>query len=380
MSASALAFDASMNWRPELLLVDDEALNLSALAACLEPLEASISTAEDGHTAVRRFEESEPDLVILDLAMPGLDGIEVLRRIRSHATRYDTPVILLTGHAEREHRLRGLEAGADDYLEKPLDARVLLARANTLLRLKQSRDLLLIRNAELERAQREQRELTEFIVHDLKGPLTGIVANTEWVYEQLQRKELALLRALEDVLGSAGRLRSMINDLIAVSQLERGTFPVKPRKVQVGPILRSVTNGFARAAENRKIALVESPENAAFVQVDPSLIQRVLENILDNSLRYTPESGRVFIGAEVQNEIQIVVANSGPAIPEAERKLIFEKFTRGSNAGVRTTGNAGLGLYFCKRAIEAHGGDIEVIQTDEYPTCFVIRLPQQQAS
>src|ERR1041384_5000119 len=170
-----------------LLLVDDEPANLAALAAFLESPEHDIVTAPNGFEALKAFEESAPDLVMLDLMMPGFDGISVLRRIRQHPKRAETPVILLTAHSDREHRLRGLEAGADDFLEKPIDGSLLLARTTTLLRLQESskqleaaRDELAARNASLERAQREQQELNEFIVHDLKGPLTGIVANTEW--------------------------------------------------------------------------------------------------------------------------------------------------------------------------------------------------------
>lgn len=364
-----------------LLLVDDEPMNLVALRACLEPLGHEVLTARNGHLAIRAFEEFAPDLIMLDLVMPGVGGLDVLKRIRSHPSRGDTPVILLTAHSEREHRLRGMEAGADDFLEKPLDAALLIARTKTLLRLKEgrdelqaSRDALAERNTSLERSQREQQELTEFIVHDLKGPLTGIVANTEWVYDQLAQEDNALARALEDVLASSGRLRLMINDLIAVSQLERGTFPIERHRIPIGPMLRGVTKEFQRAAAQKNIALLDGPDLAVSIDADPGLLQRVLENILDNSLRYTPLSGRVCVRAEVRDQLEIAVSNSGPSIPVGDRERIFEKFARGSSSGPRA-GNAGIGLYFCKRAVEAHGGHIDVIETDEFPTCFRIRLP-----
>lgn len=364
-----------------LLLVDDEPANLAVLEAFLEPLEHEIIVARGGLEGLEEFEQSAPDLVILDLMMPGFDGLSVLSRIRAHARHKDTPVILLTAHSDREHRLMGLEAGADDFLEKPIDGSLLLARVRTLLRLQESRkeleasrDELAERNSSLERAQREQQELTEFIVHDLKGPLTGIVANTEWVYEQLRSTDAPLLHALEDILASASRLRLMTHDLIAVSQLERGTFPIHRRSVLVGAMLQAATKGFMRAAAQKNIALTGPAELGVAVELDPSLMQRVLENILDNSLRYTPTSGRVTVRAAVDDSIEIAVANSGPPIPEPERELIFEKFQRGTTAG-STRGNAGLGLYFCRRAIEAHGGQIDVVETAEYPTCFRIRLP-----
>jgi signal transduction histidine kinase len=364
-----------------VLIVDDEPANLRALSGYLQDTELESSTARDGHQALAMFGALAPDLVLLDCMMPEMDGIEVLRRIRRHATLGETPVVIMTGFPDQRLRVSAFEHGADDVLEKPLDPDVLLARLGTLLRLKVSRDELKAshaeltrQNQELERAQREQRELTEFIVHDLKGPLTGIVANTEWVYEQLAGSDTGYLSALEDVLESASRLRAMVNDLMAVSQLELGTFPVRRSSVIMGPLLQRVTRDFSRAAELRQIELAPPPNLDVEVAVDVDLIQRVICNILENSLRYTPEHGRVAVEAHVARELEIEIKNSGPPIPKLERDLIFEKFRRGSGAGL-AHGNAGLGLYFCKRAVEAHGGHIEVVETPDYPTCFLIRLP-----
>lgn len=363
------------------LLVDDESTNLAALAAFLDPLGHEILTAASGYEALRIFEASPPDLVMLDVKMPGMSGIEVLTQIRAHGSRGDTPVILMTAYSDRSHRLQGVEAGADEFLDKPIDGALLLARTQTLLRLRQfrnelqaSRDALAQRNASLERAQREQQELSEFIVHDLKGPLTGIIANTEWAYEQLRPTEQPVLHALEDALASASRLRMMIHDLIAVSQLERGTFPIERQNVPVGRMLATITKEFQRAAAQKNIALLGPPAMPFTAQLDPKLMERVLQNILDNSLRYTPSSGRVAVRATLGSGLEIDVANSGPPIPVPERDRIFEKFKRGSDAGA-LAGSAGLGLYFCRRAVEAHGGHIDVVETEEYPTCFRIRLP-----
>ncbi|HET9932639.1 MAG TPA: hybrid sensor histidine kinase/response regulator [Polyangiaceae bacterium] len=372
----------SISSRPlRILVVDDEATNLRVLSSYLKDANLEPTAVGDGRAALDVFPSLAPDLVLLDLIMPELGGLDVLVGIRQHPALGETPVIVMTGFTDRQLRLEAIEHGADDVLEKPLDPDVLLARVATLIKLKLSRDelkashaALARQNDELERAQREQRELTEFIVHDLKGPLTGIVANTEWVYEQLSRQESGYLGALEDVLSSASRLRAMINDLMTVSQLERGTFPVRRRTVAMGPLLRSVVRDFSRAAEQRQIELSAPHECEVDVEVDVDLIQRVLGNILENSLRYTPERGKVALDAHLAQKLEIEIKNSGPPIPKFERDLIFEKFRRGSGAGL-THGNAGLGLYFCKRAVQAHGGDIQVVETPDYPTCFLIRLP-----
>lgn len=364
-----------------ILLVDDDPSNLQALASCLSSLGYPLSTATNGLDALSLLDAQPFALAIVDLMMPGMDGLELLAKIREHPRTRDLSVIVMTANTERDFRVRGLDAGADDYLEKPLDTAVLLARARTLLRLKESRDELRAsrdslnqRNRELEAAQREQREFMEFVVHDLKGPLTGIVANTEWVYEQTDRSDTARLRALEDVLGSAARLRGLVNDLLIVSRLERGTFPLQRQKVALAAMFRQLWREFSRAAADREIELSLPLDSRQSAQVDSSLLQRVLENLLENSLRFTPEHGRIALEAEVGEQLRIQVGNSGPAIPEAERALIFEKFQRGSGSVTRS-GSVGLGLYFCRRAVEAHGGSIQVLETKDYPAIFRIHLP-----
>ncbi|HET6585613.1 MAG TPA: response regulator, partial [Nannocystaceae bacterium] len=154
-----------------LLLVDDDPRNLIVLTALLDRFGHRLLRADGGLAAIERFETDAPDLVLCDLAMPGVDGMDVLSAIRAHPSRGDTPIILVTAYAEREMRVRALQAGADDFLEKPIDEPVLVARVRTLLRLKHSRDALdsaraelAARNHALERVQKEQRELTDFIL------------------------------------------------------------------------------------------------------------------------------------------------------------------------------------------------------------------------
>src|SRR5881396_3844924 len=188
--------------RRRILLVDDQLANLKILEASLARLGHELIRAADGQSAIALFEASAPDLVLLDFVMPGVDGLDVLAHIRASKERAHTPVVLITAHSNRDHRLRGLEAGADDFLEKPIDRAILVARVNMLLALKDSRDALQTSRDELQRrhsaledAQREQRELMEFIVHDLKNPLHVVHSALEW----MQTQPLALSGELADV-------------------------------------------------------------------------------------------------------------------------------------------------------------------------------------
>jgi len=366
---------------PCLLLVDDDPRNLLALDALLQPVGHRLVHAHGGAQALAIFDQVRPDVVLCDLAMPDVDGIEVLRRIREHPRLGHTPFVLVTAHVDREYRLRALRAGADEFIEKPIDEAVLTARLRTLLRLKESRDALdrahaelTVRHATLQQLQREQRELTEFIVHDLKAPLSAARTTIEWIGENLGPAGHVLAGPVADVMLATDRVTTMVEDLLWASRLEQPHFPMSKRALELDPLLDEVIDRYARRAEQKAVRLLRPRPSHVRLAGDPRLLQRVLENLIDNSLRYTPAAGRVCVDAAARRGVEIRVSNDGPSIPAGERVRIFEKFVRGASERPHA-GNAGLGLYFCKRAVQAHDGDIEVVDVPGWSTSFRIWLP-----
>lgn len=366
--------------KKRLLLVDDNPRNLTLLELRLQSLGHELIFADGGAAAIALYDKHQPDIVLLDLMMPDIDGLAVLKHIREHDAH--VPVILVTAHSERSFRLQGLQAGADEFLEKPIDAPILLARVKTLLKLKESRDALgasrdalIARNRDLERLQREQRELMQFVVHDLKNQLFVVLGNLDWARHHVRSApphELA--GVLEEGAAGAMRLRAMVEDLLVISNLEDATFRVRPELVPLSEIVRDVLAAYERKASQKHVSL-DAPVSTGYqLWGDPALLRRVIENILDNSLRHAPSAGHVSIQTRLGRLLEISISNDGPPVPPEDRERIFEKFARGSGQA-HTVGNAGLGLYFCKRAVEAHGGQIRVLETSEWPTSFVIELP-----
>ncbi len=357
-----------------LLLVDDEPRNLSLLEALLSPLGYELTRAGGGVEALEAFERQRPDLVLLDVLMPDLDGIDVLTHIRAREQGVHVPVILVTGQTEREDRLRGFEAGADEFLEKPIDRALLLARVRTLLRLKDVGDELTRRNTTLERLQREQREMTAFLVHDLKNPLTIVHLNLGWVQQNLGAAGLDLDAALTDALEASARLQKMVEELLAVARLEQADTPLSLAPVDLGELLSESARSHSREALEKRITL--SVDDAAGIRVsaDRALLERVLDNLVRNALRYTPVDGRISLSVRRGTDTVVIVSNTGTPIPELERARIFEKFRRGDDAPM-ANGHAGLGLYFCDRAMEAHHGSIALSPQEGWATSFVLRFP-----
>ncbi len=365
---------------PRLLLVNDEPNDIEALLTPLGPAH-EIFRASSAFAALDRFPRLVPDLVVLDIGNAVGGELEALAHLRAQYGGIDVPVIVVTTSSDREQKLRGLAAGAADVIERPVDAAILRTRVCALLEiassmeaLRRSNEELAARAGALERLQREQRDLVAFIVHDLKTPLAVVWSNVDFAREQLQSGSLTLRDALDEANRASRRLRGMIDDLLTMSRLEESEFPVNLESISLSDLLREVVHEYVQIADEKQVQLL-TPEHArGQVRADRTLLQRVLENILDNSLRHTPAHGRVAVATRVDADVMIAVSNSGPSIPAAERVRIFEKFARlDKRALVR--GNAGLGLYFCKRAVEALGGNIEVTETAEWPTSFVLHLP-----
>jgi signal transduction histidine kinase len=241
--------------------------------------------------------------------------------------------------------------------------------------LQASNDDLERRNAALEDAMRQHAELTAFALHDLKSPLAVVYMTLGWLSRNLSTLDTRATEYLADAMRGATRLRSMVSDLLVISRLDQPSFVVHREPFDVGPLLNSVLKSFRGRAEEAEIHLTSPAEGAELlIDADRAILQRVFENILDNALRYTPRGGRIAVGARRSAGIEIVFSNDGPPIRPADRLSIFERYNRcGTGAGEH--GNAGLGLTFCKRAIEAHGGHIAVIETHEWPTSFLIVLP-----
>lgn len=346
-----------------------------AITTLLAPRGHRLLQARHGEEALELFERESPDVVLCDIRMPGMDGVEVLRRIRAHDRRAHTPVIMITAYADQEHRRAALQAGADEFLEKPVDEATLTARLDTLLRLGRSRDELAARNARLEALRAEQRALLEFVLHDMTSPRRTLTKALDWIEGHLQEGPAAVLPAIDDMRTALGRVDAMVNDLAWVSRLETSTLPVRRDTVPLDAIVRSTASRFSKEASARHVEIDVATDARVTVPADARLIERVLENLVDNAVRYASRGGRrVRLELRPRDGGEIRICNDGPAIAELERVRIFDKFFRGT-AEPPTPGHAGLGLYFCRRVMDAHQGTIGLVDAQGWSTCFCLWLP-----
>jgi two-component system, sensor histidine kinase and response regulator len=360
-----------------ILIVDDEPVVRDVLRACLDDGTHELTAVESGVLALESVARQQPDLVLCDVMLPGMDGFEITRRLKQIARDEFLPVIMVTAMVDHDVRMRGLESGADEFLTKPIDPQELQMRVANLLALREKEQALLRRYVEHSELLRFRDEMSAMIVHDLKSPMSVILSSVEYAMRQ-ENIDPEAREALEDALAASRRTLGLIGNLLDVTRMEAGKMATAKTRVRLGTLVREIVRQRASLAERRQLTVECDLANDHFAEVDVDMVTRMFENMIDNALRHTPIGGKVKLWSKkVGGGLEICVANNGPAIPRHMQRLIFEKFGQQAQGVGRMS--LGLGLYFCRLVSEAHGGSIRVEETSEYPAVFVVHLPVRTA-
>ena len=331
----------------DVLVVDDFPDTLVLYEALLGEDGHRVRSARGGAEALVLVEEREPEVVLLDVSMPGMDGYEVLRRLR--ARRGGGPAVLMLTAARRDPNAieTGLRAGADAYMTKPIEGRELVARVRGALEAHRLR-----RTVETQR-----RDHIAMLVHDLRHPLGSLGLIAEVLEEDLspeeRRSTIVMIRTL------CADMARLVDGVLAASRLEAGVFNVEPRPVSARVVLEPTIAALSPVAARRRIALAFEGELDAQIMADAAKLRQAIDNLVANALKFTPRGGRVRV--EVKGEAGSVVfdvSDSGPGVPVAERSAIFDRYGQGRTG--RAAGGAGLGLAIAKAIAEAHRGTLTV--------------------
>lgn len=373
---------------PLILVADDVPANVELLRDQLTTLGYRTVTASDGPGALAAAFTEQPDLCILDVAMPAGDltpddrsaGFEVCRRIKRDPRTKHLPVIFVSALNEASDRVRAIEAGGDDFLTKPHNRLVLGARIRSLLQLKAAADAL-------DEALRKQRELQmvrddlmKMIVHDLKTPLTTVIATLEMVVDG----DFGPLRdtqrnALVEAEGRAEDLLALIEDLLEVTRIEAGSLAITPTPIAPAAFLSEMAYDWQhRFTQEGATVAIEVADDAPVFEADKTLLKRVFANLLQNALSHSPLGVHVTMSARREGTgILFTVADNGPGIPREYHELIFRKFEQVRTPNAPKTRSSGLGLAFCRLVAEGHGGRIWVASEVGAGATFYLALGRE---
>lgn len=367
--------------KPDILVVDDDPRNRRLLEEYLIAAGYDVRVAVDGRTALAAASERPPDLVLLDVMMPDLSGLEVCRQLKNDPRTRLCQVVLVTALDGAPHRVQGLDTGADDYISKPVRREEFMAKVRSMLRsrrllaeLEQAREALALRNAKLEELEGLKETLTQTLVHDLKNPLAAVLGNLELMERKADESILHLVRRSK---AAAWRMHQMILNLLDVGQLEEGKLLLHPETVDAGSLARKACQEMEGGAGQRGVQLeIVADEAPAVLKGDVAVLRRVLDNLLSNAIEHSPQGGIVRVAVTLCDEgIEISVSDQGPGVPPEFRERIFEKFQRLENRKSVPGANRGLGLTFCRLAVEAHGGTIWVDDAPSGGALFRTVLP-----
>ncbi|MEO8159847.1 MAG: hybrid sensor histidine kinase/response regulator [Arenimonas sp.] len=369
MPAQDGAVDAGAATAPALpivLVVDDQQANVRMVGALLTRSGYQVLPAAGGVEGLEQARLYKPDVVLLDMKMPGMDGFEVMERLRDNPETRDLPVIFLTADNDRDNLVRAFAAGADDYVTKPFVTEELLARVRTHVDLKRSRDAL-------RRFAQEKQQMAELVAHDLRNYFANILFAAE------------LIGSSEDVVVAHRRLAESIRSsadsgmLFLQAFLEQQEHVAHGSSIEPLPVrqmLCEVVDLLSRSAAAKNIGL-ELVEHEIIVVCGLRVgVAHVLQNLVSNAIKYSPRDSRISITAlRHGNAGRMQVMDRGPGIGEDDQARLFQRFVRLGNEPTQGESSTGLGLAMAKQQARAMGGNLWYESRDGGGSTFTFELP-----
>ena len=367
-------------FEPTILVVDDTEDNLDLLEFALKRKPVKMLRATSGQQCLQLAALYHPDVILLDIQMPEMDGFETLKRLRSSKKTADIPVIFLT--AQRKDALSieyGLSIGAEEYLTKPIDIDELIVRTRSLVRLKKM-------EAELERTK---ADFMAMLIHDMRSPIGGISSILELLEEPILKGE-AIQEVHKELLSSAeeatSRLLHLINDMLDLSKFEAGKMNLSRELFDLGELAQRIVKQMSPQFRQKGIDIqVEIVDQLPPISADAHKMTQVFANILSNALKFTTPDGYVKVIIRKASSIpemtskgefaQAIIENNGPGIMPHEMPTIFERYKQGLASEIVKVKGTGLGLAICKLIVEAHGGTIHAESEPNKTTAFRFNIP-----
>lgn len=365
---------SSSNSTPKILLVDDIPANLELLISYLGE-KYNTAIARNGETALKRAEKYQPDLILLDIQMPEMDGFEVCAKLKESETTKDIPIIFMSARTETTDKLRGFELGGQDYITKPINGYELIARINTHLTLKRIQEELRKKNEDLQNREQQRKRVEQILQHDIKSPLQAIIGIPDLILSENNLSDEQKM-LLDMILESADRILDMVNSSLTLYKIENNTYNANFEPVSLIEELEKVIRSRKIVMNKQHISLtinnrsVQKSDYALKVQSEPILLYSLFANLVKNASEASPAGEEIRISLHTTSDsVTVSISNKG-CVPSEIRDNFFDEFTTSGKSH-----GTGLGTYSAKLIATTLRGTIELDSSVEEETTLVIVLP-----
>jgi len=358
----------------DILVVDDTPENLQLLSEMLKTWGYKARPVTSGTLALQAARSKRPDIILLDIHMPEMDGYQLCGHLKADDELKEIPVLFISALNETADKVKAFECGGADYVTKPFQADEIHARIKAHLELHQQRSRLQESYDKLRELESLRDSLVHMVIHDMNSPITVILGILEMLSNSSGGHLDEAKRGLAEMAhSSTQKLADMVSQLLAVSRLEAGEMHLDKTQCNLAQTIQTAVQPLTVVSGKRTITVNAQPD--IHTLCDKNIVQRIIVNLVGNALKFIPEDGEVKITLSTSNgEARVSVADNGPGIPKEFQQRIFEKFGQVDSKQNKQHGT-GLGLAFCRLAVEAHGGKIGVESEVGQGSTFWFTLP-----
>ncbi|QTA93516.1 Two component system response regulator/histidine kinase [Desulfonema magnum] len=380
--------DFEKSEQPIVLIVDDESPNLSVLSDYLKQSGVKPLIAEDGEEGLSQAEYAQPDIILLDIMMAGIDGFETCRRLKKNPATKDIPVIFMTALSDTSAKIRGFRLGAVDYITKPFQHEEVLVRIRTHLTLCQQEKKLLELNADLTKTNAAKDKFFSIIAHDLKGALSVLIAGCELLSGSVRDFDRNKIENFsKEIIASAKNTLRLLENLFDWARSQSGSMAFEPEFIELKRLAERNIQIFQGNANCKKIELSLSMKPDTYVYADRNMTNAIIRNLISNAIKFTRRGGEVSISAhsppvsvwdeetEMADFVEVAVSDTGIGISEENIPKLLKIDNKYMEMGTEDEKGTGLGLILCKEFVEKNNGKIWIESELGKGTTFWFVLP-----
>lgn len=363
----------------KLLVVDDVQTNVLLLKALLSKEGYGILVANNGQEALEVIRNENPDLILLDVMMPGMDGFEVAERLKSEEFRCEIPIIFLTALDDTQSIVNGFKLGVGDFISKPFRKEELMVRIKHQLSLVAARRIIEEKNEELRKTIAGRDKMYSVIAHDLRSPMASMkmLLNTIMMSVEKDKIDPDIFDMLEMSNKTSEEVFSLLDNLLKWTKSQLGKLTVIPQKLDISGLADGVVEVTNSVAEVKHIKLIRTDHESFFVYVDIEMIKSILRNLISNAVKFSNPDSEIKVGIKAEDgKVIVSVTDSGKGIKKEDQHKLLKDSTHFTTYGTNSEEGSGLGLLLCRDFARKNGGELWFESEENLGSVFSFSLPQ----